>query len=160
VGLGAGLQKVLLLPSPMPGTSDPVCLGSPLQPIIPPSMYVCLPMFIFPLIPFFEGEWQWVIVTAVYGWWLWMHSGPFFWIALTVAGITVVPRECSRMGWCPCAWVPLFVFPPPFVGGGVRACLAQWEAHVCPHPAVSALQPLVCEVPSSPFIFYFLFFTS
>jgi hypothetical protein len=37
---------------PMPGMSDPVCPGPPLQPVTPPPVYACLCTFIFPLIPF------------------------------------------------------------------------------------------------------------
>jgi hypothetical protein len=40
-----------------------------------------------------------------------MHAGPFLWIILAMAGVTVVPR-----GLHPRAGVCLFVFSPPLVG--------------------------------------------
>jgi hypothetical protein len=78
------------------------------------------------------GEWKWVEVNTMYGWQLWMCSGPFLWISLTVAGITAVPKESGGMGWCPhvCA-----AFPSSPCGGGVRMCV--W----CLRRLVSALAP-------------------
>jgi hypothetical protein len=108
-----GLQKALP-PSPMPGTSDPVCPGLPLWPATPPPVYVSLHAFIFPLIP---------LCGSGSG-----HSCHHVWLAsldvcwalfmdcLSYGRCHRYAQGIGRMGWYQGAHARLFVFLPPLVG--------------------------------------------
>jgi hypothetical protein len=71
-----------------------------------------------------------------------MQAGPFPWIGLAVADITVAPGESGGMCWCPCVHA---VFPSSPCVGGVRAHVARQEACVSA-PAGSI--PVACHFSS------------
>jgi hypothetical protein len=88
VGLGVGLVQG---EAALPHTWDEL----PCQPRL--ALEACSPSSHVPVHAYFSshpflGEWQEVAVVAVYGWWLWMHTRPFLWIALAVAGVTTASR--------------------------------------------------------------------